>query len=227
MGNGDRLRTAYRGADCRLGDRRSLPAVYPTRDLVLPGLDTCRQLRTRSLPLPSTAAGRGHHATRISSRFLAAVIRPATPDNAEASIRSRFGFSRCIPRHSCLPLHFRGLPGYITYLLKAEQKLKTFSDLSPALTDDCQRNCNQFDRDWSTLLTIGIATGGMGVVTLWRLWHNDPKEIFQSSRGCSTVADSLPFNLAGAAARQPGWGWRDSPGLRIFGARSWGYHVFG
>src|SRR6185436_13331134 len=43
--------------------------LYPARDAVVPGLDTCRQLWTGALPLSSPAAGRGHLATGLASRF--------------------------------------------------------------------------------------------------------------------------------------------------------------
>jgi len=169
--------------------------------------------------------------------FLAAVIRPATPDNAEASIRSAIWL---FPVHTTLFLFayaafFVVFLASIMYLLQErELKLKTFSGIFhrlPSLTT-VNEIATSSTAIGLTLLTVGIATGMVWASSRYgRLWHNDPKEIFAALTWLLYLLLILYRSTSGWRGRKAAW--MGVAGfalvlLTFLGARLMGgYHVFG
>ena len=169
--------------------------------------------------------------------FLAAVIRPATPDNAEASIRSAIWL---FPVHTTLFLFayaafFVVFLASIMYLLQErELKLKTFSAIFhrlPSLTT-VNEIATSSTAIGLTLLTVGIATGMVWASSRYgRLWHNDPKEIFAALTWLLYLLLILYRSTSGWRGRKAAW--MGVAGfalvlLTFLGARLMGgYHVFG
>ena len=169
--------------------------------------------------------------------FLAAIIRPAMPDNSEASIRSAIWL---FPVHTTLFLFayaafFVVFLASIMYLLQErELKLKTFSGIFyrlPSLTT-VNEIATSSTAIGLTLLTVGIATGMVWASSRYgRLWHNDPKEIFAALTWLLYLLLILYRSTSGWRGRKAAW--MGVVGfalvlLTFLGARLMGgYHVFG
>ena len=169
--------------------------------------------------------------------FIAVTIGSATPDQAEASIRSA---TWLFPMHTTLLLcayaaFFVVFLASIMYLLQErELKLKRFSAIFhrlPSLT-----TVNEIATSSATmgltLLTVGIATGMVWASSRdGRLWHNDPKEIFAALTWLLYLLLILYRSTSSWRGRKAAW--MGVAGfalvlLTYFGTSLMGgYHVFG